>query len=106
MARSGPGSLTGWPSRSMAPLSGAIIPPATFRMVVLPQPLGPTTTTNSPGRHSRVTSSTAERAVPLKRLEMLLMESRPRREDVGGRAADVDGGAVSTDIAMILPHFL
>src|SRR4051812_1537091 len=97
MARSGPGSVTGLLSSCTAPLSGRIMPPARLRMVDLPQPEGPTTTTNSPGRHSRVTFSTAERVVFWKRLEMPRRERLPRPLEVRRGGVKVCG-AVSSDI--------
>src|SRR3954468_16772579 len=80
------------------------MPPARLRMVDLPQPEGPTTTTNSPGRHSRVTFSTAERVVFWKRLEMPRRERLPRPLLV--RRGAVSGcGAESNDIAKHITTF-
>src|SRR5687768_11249526 len=50
---------TGRPSTRMSPLSGASKPPIIRSVVVLPQPLGPRSVTNSPLRTSRLIPFTA-----------------------------------------------
>src|SRR5258708_36397450 len=59
MQRSGPGPLTGSPSASINPEVTGSRPAIMESKVLLPQPLGPSITTNSPGDTSRVISSTA-----------------------------------------------
>src|SRR5258708_37738743 len=59
MQRSGPGPLTGSPSASIDPEVTGSRPAIIESKVLLPQPLGPSITTNSPGDTSRVIPSTA-----------------------------------------------
>ena len=60
MSRSiGARSLTTWPSMEMSPEVIASSPAIIRSVVVLPQPDGPTKTTNSLSRISRFTSLTA-----------------------------------------------
>src|SRR5688500_18782191 len=47
------------PARTMRPVSGCANPATIRRVVVLPQPEGPSSEQNSPGRTSRERSSTA-----------------------------------------------
>src|SRR5688500_17094273 len=49
----------GCPNTCTWPALGSSSPAATFNSVLLPQPVGPTTLTNSPGATVNVTSSTA-----------------------------------------------
>src|SRR5690349_20806582 len=56
--RSGPGPLTGRPSRSTRPSVGATNPATMFIIVVLPHPDGPMTATKSPSPIAYDTSST------------------------------------------------
>src|SRR3569623_2517208 len=56
--RSGPGLVTGLPSSSTRPFVGCTKPPRMFIIVVLPQPEGPMTETNSPCAMSKLTPST------------------------------------------------
>src|SRR5688572_1932226 len=78
IARSGPGLLTGLPSSVTVPPSALIMPAATFSSVLLPHPLGPTTTTNSPGSQVRLTSRSAWTELPEKFLSTCSITSRPR----------------------------
>ena len=50
---------SGSPNTSTVPLLGASRPAATLSSVLLPQPVGPTTETNSPAPTASVTSRTA-----------------------------------------------
>ena len=50
---------SGWPNTCTVPLLGASSPAPTFSSVLLPQPVGPTTETNSPSPTVSVTSRTA-----------------------------------------------
>ena len=60
MSRSmGASSLTTWPSMEMSPELIASRPAIILSVVVLPQPDGPTNTTNSLSRICRLTSLTA-----------------------------------------------
>ena len=60
MSRSmGASSLTTWPSMEMSPELIASSPAIILSVVVLPQPEGPTNTTNSLSRICRLTSLTA-----------------------------------------------
>jgi hypothetical protein len=43
-------AVTSWPSRHTRPAVGAMKPAIMRSVVVLPQPLGPSSTTNSPSR--------------------------------------------------------
>ena len=56
--RSGPGPAIGCPSSSTCPASGFMNPATMFIIVVLPQPDGPITETNSRSRIAYETSST------------------------------------------------
>ncbi|MNI81321.1 hypothetical protein D3C73_1379240 [compost metagenome] len=49
----------GWPKTFTCPLDGASKPAPTLSKVDLPQPVGPTTDTNSPGAMARLVSLTA-----------------------------------------------
>src|SRR6478735_8303286 len=62
-ARSGPGFVTSLPSTRMRPEVAAISPSTTDRNVVLPQPEGPTTETNSPSMTVRFTPPSASSRV-------------------------------------------
>src|SRR5262249_35804760 len=53
------GPETGLPSTATAPLVGAVSPAMTRISVVLPQPLGPSTETNSPGSTRKFSRSSA-----------------------------------------------
>src|SRR5580658_420673 len=90
MARSGPGAVIGLPSREAEPLSGWIIPAATLSSVDFPLPLGPTTTTNWPGRQSRVMSSIAANSELANRLQTLLSWSQPTVVWAAGRLSVAD----------------
>jgi len=68
----------GVPSSEAVPLSGLSIPAATLSRVLFPQPLGPTTTTNSPGWVVMLTPRSAGTLEPSKFLSILLRTSRPR----------------------------
>jgi hypothetical protein len=50
---------SGVPNTDTVPLLGANRPAPTFKSVLLPQPVGPTTLTNSPGATTSDTSRTA-----------------------------------------------
>ena len=50
---------SGWPKMRISPDEGASRPAATFSSVDLPQPVGPTTDTNSPSATRIVASRTA-----------------------------------------------
>ena len=50
---------SGWPNTSTEPVLGASSPAPTLSSVLLPQPVGPTTETNSPAPTSSDTSATA-----------------------------------------------
>ena len=50
---------SGWPNTRTLPVLGGSSPAATLSSVLLPQPVGPTTETNSPAPTSRWTSRTA-----------------------------------------------
>src|SRR6516225_12376758 len=62
MSRDGPS--TGLPCRSTCPPDGRISPASRLSRVVLPQPLGPTTATNSPGRMVRLMCCAASTVSP------------------------------------------
>jgi len=51
--------LTGTPPTVIAPLVGAISPEMSISNVLFPQPLGPTTDTNSPAAMERSISASA-----------------------------------------------
>src|SRR5260221_9493240 len=70
----------------MTPESECSMPAARLSSVLLPQPLGPTKTTNSPGSQIRVTPRTAGAASSAKLLCTSDMTSRPRA--AGGRSLD------------------
>jgi len=53
------GDVTFLPRRSTSPLPGLSRPPTHLRSVVLPQPEGPTTQTNSPSSTAKETSAIA-----------------------------------------------
>src|SRR5712691_9314340 len=75
--RSGPGPASGLPESRMAPELGRSSPCTMRRKVVLPQPLGPTMTKNSPGRTSKLMSSStlSERPRCANTLPMFCTES-------------------------------
>ena len=50
---------SGWPNACTLPVLGCSRPAPTFSSVLLPQPVGPTTLTNSPAPTVSVTSRTA-----------------------------------------------
>jgi hypothetical protein len=56
------GADTGRPSIATEPASGCTSPAISRNVVVLPQPLGPSSTTNSPSATSSDKPSTAARA--------------------------------------------
>src|SRR5215510_15604477 len=62
--RSGPGPLIGLPSNVTAPADGCMNPATMFNIVVLPQPDGPMTETNSRSQISYVTSFTTRISPP------------------------------------------
>ena len=62
--RSGPGPLTALPSSRISPPETGRKPAIMFRIVVLPQPDGPTTATNSPLSTVSDTSRTAVTCLP------------------------------------------
>src|SRR6516165_4992729 len=57
--RSGASVVTSTPSNRIAPVSGSTKPAIERKVVVLPQPLGPSSETSSPSAISRLRSSTA-----------------------------------------------
>src|ERR1700733_12586676 len=85
MARSGLGPANFWPSRVALPLSGLIMPAAMLSSVLLPEPLGPTTTTNSPLWQVKSMFSRTWTSLPLNFLLMACSASWPR-----GTAATVE----------------
>src|SRR5207245_1019804 len=58
-----PGPVIGVPSSRISPSVGVLSPPSRSSSVDLPQPLGPTSTTNSPRATSRENRSTAVNSV-------------------------------------------
>ena len=74
---------SGWPNTCTWPALGSSSPAPTFSSVLLPQPVGPTTLTNSPGATASVTSSTAVyRCERLSRLTKVHVT--PRRSSAAG----------------------
>src|SRR5690606_36956622 len=81
--RSGPGPSTGRPSTRSSPAVTGSKPPTMCRNVLLPQPDGPTTVTNSPSPTTRLNPRTASTLRP-SRLKVL---TRSRTAMTGPAAA-------------------
>src|SRR5215831_3690697 len=69
---------SGWPSTRTSPEDGCNSPAATFSSVDLPQPVGPTTETNSPLPTARVVSLTAVYRSPCRSREANAQVTRSR----------------------------
>src|SRR5262245_14408246 len=92
----GLGPSTGMLFRRMRPSLGRSRPATRLRIVLLPQPDGPTTATNSPARTSRLTRSIAvsgdTRSRAVKRLVTPMSSSTDAVFSIGGIQRRVDGG--------------
>src|SRR5262245_1495136 len=90
------GPSTGMPLSRMRPSLGRSRPATRLRMVLLPQPDGPTTATNSPARTSRLTRSMATSGETpsgaTKRLVTPMRSSTDAVFSIGGIQRGVDGG--------------
>ncbi len=78
------------PRISISPASGSSSPAIARSSVVLPQPLGPSSTTNSPGFTSSETSSIARVFEPSSRRKVF---ASPRTETIGFGASVIRDGA-------------
>src|SRR6516165_2112939 len=92
LRRSGGNAVTSRPSKRMRPESGSTNPAIERRVVVLPQPLGPSSDTSSPSPISMLRSSTAVVAPnrfvkPLIVTFVIAAESRPTRAESAGHAS-------------------
>src|SRR5262245_47345650 len=90
------GPSTGTPLSRMRPSLGRSRPATRLRMVLLPQPEGPTTATNSPARTSRLTRSMAVSGdTPSGATKRLVTPTRSSTDavfSIGGIQRGVDGG--------------
>src|SRR5262245_2593925 len=92
----GLGPSTGTPLSRMRPSLGRSRPATRLRIVLLPQPDGPTTATNSPARTSRLTRSMAVSGeTPSGATNRLVTPTRSSTDavfSIGGIQRGVDGG--------------
>src|SRR5436853_5572068 len=93
-------SVMSWPPTWTRPLSGISKPAMMRRLVVLPQPEGPSSEKNSPALMSSVTPSTA---TTLPSNTLVTSSSRMAAEDSGSTLQDLGDARVDVVLAGVVP---
>src|SRR5258708_8284594 len=96
LRRRGGWRVTSTPSISTAPRLGRVKPAIMRKVVVLPQPDGPSSTTNSPGATSMLTSSTAASAPNALLTPHSATPAGRRPAPSGGRTAGAASGPLTS----------